>query len=159
MYKTNKLYDKSYLFPPRYANGIAKLYPQIATFITPSNLFSNIRYASSISLNAKRCVMSGVVSILPCSIKLNTSSQSHPSTPPVLNVRFLPYISSNRKIIKIVMINYKLILFIITIFYYKLSKEFINSNVTIPNNLFNSSIKISSLLLGIKLNVISTISP
>src|SRR5699024_8932854 len=33
-----------------------------ATFMTPSVLFSKIRYASSIRLNGNRCVMSGVVS-------------------------------------------------------------------------------------------------
>ena len=67
----------------------------MAIFITPSSLFSKMRYASSILLSGKRWVMRGVVSILPCSMSCSTSSQSHPSTTPVLNVRFLPYMSDS----------------------------------------------------------------
>lgn len=65
----------------------------MAVLMTPSFLFSNKSYASSIIERGKRCVMRGVVSILPCSISFKISSQSQPSTPPVLKVRFLPYIS------------------------------------------------------------------
>ena len=46
----------------------------MAIFITPSSLFSNMRYASSILLSGKRWVMRGVVSILPCSMSCSTSS-------------------------------------------------------------------------------------
>ena len=39
------------------------------------------------------CVISGVVSSSPAAISRRISAQSQPSTPPVLKVRFLPYIS------------------------------------------------------------------
>ena len=46
----------------------------------------------------KRCVISGVVSIFPISIKRSISAQSQPSTPPVLKIRFFPYISGKGRI-------------------------------------------------------------
>ena len=69
-----------------------------AILITPSSLFSKISYAFSMSLRAKRWVISGVVSILPCSMSERISSQSQPSTPPVLKIRFLPYISGRGRL-------------------------------------------------------------
>lgn len=42
---------------------------------------------------AQREAMSGVVSILPCAISCRISAQSQASTPPVLKIRFFPYIS------------------------------------------------------------------
>jgi len=40
-------------------------------------------------------VISGSVLIFPSAISCNVSSQSHPSTPPVLKIRFFPYISGS----------------------------------------------------------------
>ena len=54
-----------------------------ATLITPSLLFSNNSYASSILFNGYVCVISGSVLILPSDISFRISSQSQPSTPPV----------------------------------------------------------------------------
>ena len=59
--------------------------------MTPSLRFSKTSYASSILESGKRWVIRGVVSIFPWAIKSRISSQSHPSTPPVLKIRFLPY--------------------------------------------------------------------
>ena len=69
-----------------------------ATLITPSLLFSNNSYASLILFNGYVCVISGSVLILPSDISFRVSSQSQPSTPPVLKVRFLPYISGSGNI-------------------------------------------------------------
>ena len=65
--------------------------------MTPSSLFSKIRYASSISFSEQRWVIRGVVSIFPSSIRLRISAQSQPSTPPVLKVKFLPSSQAKEK--------------------------------------------------------------
>ena len=46
-------------------------------------------------LSGNVCVINVVVSIFFSSINFRISSQSHPSTPPVLKVRFFPYICGN----------------------------------------------------------------
>lgn len=75
-----------------------------SSFFRYSNFYYSIflifkrRYASSIRSNGKRCVIRGVVSIFPSSIKCRIVTQSQPSTPPVLKIRFLPYISGKGKI-------------------------------------------------------------
>ena len=75
------------------------VYPgNIATLMTPSLRFSKTSYASSILESGKRWVIRGVVSIFPWAIKSRISPQSHPSTPPVLKMRFLPYISGSGSI-------------------------------------------------------------
>lgn len=66
--------------------------------MTPSLRFSKTSYASSILESGKRWVIRGVVSIFPWDIKSRISPQSHPSTPPVLKMRFLPYISGSGSI-------------------------------------------------------------
>ena len=66
--------------------------------MTPSLRFSKTSYASSILESGKRWVTRGVVSIFPWDIKSRISPQSHPSTPPVLKMRFLPYISGSGSI-------------------------------------------------------------
>ena len=64
-------------------NGITKYKEVIfysvvtAILITPSSLFSKISYAFSMFLRAKRWVISGVVSILPCSMSERISSLPH----------------------------------------------------------------------------------
>ena len=53
--------------------------------------------AKEVGIEVKHGVYVGVVSIFPSSIRLRISAQSQPSTPPVLKVKFLPYISGKGK--------------------------------------------------------------
>ena len=50
------------------------------------------------SLSGKVWVISGVVSIFPAAIRSRIPAQSQPSTPPVLKVRFLPYMSGRGRV-------------------------------------------------------------
>ena len=69
----------------------------IATLITPSLLFSNKSYPWAILLRGYVCVIKGSVLILPCAINCKVFSQSQPSTPPVLKIKFFPYMSGSGK--------------------------------------------------------------
>lgn len=76
----------------------------MATLITPSRLFSNSSYPCAIRLRGYVCVIKGSVLILPCAINFKVFSQSQPSTPPVLKVRFFPC----REVVKLVVRHIKL---------------------------------------------------
>lgn len=77
----------------------------MATLITPSRLFSNSSYPCAIRLRGYVWVIKGSVLILPCAINFKVFSQSQPSTPPVLKVRFS---HTCREVVKLVVYHIKL---------------------------------------------------